>query len=96
MNYNKTNKGFGQTSTPSELTAEAGEAKPSSRSSPEKRKIARAKKPIAIRKSNPMNQFCCQKGKSDSEGLLDSLSTIRLGPEEDEDGAEDDDGCFLR
>lgn len=45
-----------------------------------------------------MNQFCCQKGNSESEGLLDSLSTIRLGPvgdEEEEDGGAEEEG-FLR
>ena len=31
--------------------------------------------------SNAMNQFCCQKGNSDTEFLLASLYTIRVGPE---------------
>lgn len=49
-------------------------------------------------KSNPMNQFCCQKGKSDCSAFLDSLYTIRAAPgEEVPDGVEDDEEeCFLR
>ena len=49
-------------------------------------------------KSRPMNQFCCQKGRSDSDGDLDSLRTTRVGPteeEEDADGEAEEEG-FLR
>lgn len=31
----------------------------------------------AMKKSNAMNQFCCQIRTSDSKGLMDSLYTIR-------------------
>lgn len=50
--------------TPSEgeEEAEAEEKGPCSKSRLRKRKIERPKKARAIAKSNPMNQFCCQKG----------------------------------
>ena len=43
-----------------------------------------------------MNQFCCQKGKSEWDALLDSPYTIRVGPEvvEDDDAWWEED--FLR
>ncbi|GMN35306.1 hypothetical protein TIFTF001_005219 [Ficus carica] len=45
-------------------------------------------------KSNPMNQLRCQKGRLDSEFLSDSLTTTRLRPTGDDDGAEEE--GFLR
>lgn len=69
-----------RTSTPSEEAAEVdaeaeaeeeGE-KENSESRERKRKRAKAKNPRAMRKSNAMNQFCCQIGNSDSERVLDS------------------------
>jgi len=56
-----------------EAEAEAVEAEEAtSESRVRKRKRARAKNPRAMTKSNAMNQFCCQIGKSDSEVVRDS------------------------
>ena len=88
------------TSTPSEDAADA-EAEAEglmSESRVRKRKSARPKNPRAMRNSNAMNQFRCQIGNSDSEGLNDSLYTIRVDPgvfEAEADEEEEEEG-FLR
>ncbi|RXH73093.1 hypothetical protein DVH24_012777 [Malus domestica] len=60
------------------------------------RNRAKQKKPIAITKSNPKNQFCCHKGNSGSEARLGIVNRPTTRP-----GTADDDGveeleCFLR
>lgn len=74
-----------------EAAAEAEKKEALSRSRLRKRKMERAKKARAITNSNPMNQFCCQKG-------MGSLYTILVGVgvEDCDCDCEEEAGGFLR
>lgn len=76
-----------RTSTPSEEAADADEGDMSSTLRPRKRKIARAKKAMARRKSKAKNQFCCQNGKSEGDCDCNKLLLAVV--------VDDDDDVFL-